>query len=228
MSINCETGFTKIAFQGVLQVFTSCMLQQSTAGEDTHRWSNNMHSSTTFPEAWIPISQASAQESGLRDYIDTHFSDEVNPTSNLSMYGKQIKIQFYAPSMKVKCHVLYVRSLHNTLHSASIKLFLEGFSGARESMIWKIVGLKIIHWIFVNASRLCCNQLWYRSFVTEWFHQQMPQNLSPASSLGLCHLQFWLLARLITWPSFKNIHPPLCLHTSSNQMLEAAKGLETS
>lgn len=36
MSINCDTGFTKIAFQGVLQVFMSCMLQQSTAGEDTH------------------------------------------------------------------------------------------------------------------------------------------------------------------------------------------------
>lgn len=101
-----------------------------------------------FPEAWIPISQASVQDSGLQDYIDTHFSDEVNlmpSTSNLSMYGKQIKIQFYAPSMKVKCHVLYVRSPHNTLHSASIKLFLEGFSSARESMIGKIVGLKIIH-----------------------------------------------------------------------------------
>jgi len=68
--------------------------------------------------------------------MDTHFSDEVNlmsSTSNLSMFGKQIK--FYAPSMKVKCHVLYARSPHNTLHSASIKLFLEGFSGARESMI---------------------------------------------------------------------------------------------
>jgi len=58
MSINCDTGFTKIAFQGVLQVFTSCMLQQSTTGEDTHRWSNNMHNSTTFPETWIPLSQA--------------------------------------------------------------------------------------------------------------------------------------------------------------------------